>query len=222
MLFRSLPKYRGASPIQTATACGEKETGVTLMKMVLALDAGPVVGIERVPVGPLDTTADVEAKLAQACVPLLARCLPAIATGTQIFTPQIDSAATFCRRLVKGDGVLDFSAPATVLAARINGLNPWPGCSVAINGQPVKLGLADVCSLTDNKPAGTVLGTDADGLLVATGEGTLRLRLLQRPGGKLLPAAEFLRGFPVLPGTVLPSLPLPPLVASAPFTHKRT
>ena len=217
-----LPKYRGASPIQTATACGEKETGVTLMKMVLALDAGPVVGIERVPVGPLDTTADVEAKLAQACVPLLARCLPAIATGTQIFTPQIDSAATFCRRLVKGDGVLDFSAPATVLAARINGLNPWPGCSVAINGQPVKLGLADVCSLTDNKPAGTVLGTDADGLLVATGEGTLRLRLLQRPGGKLLPAAEFLRGFPVLPGTVLPSLPLPPLVASAPFTHKRT
>ncbi len=212
-----LPKYRGASPIQTATACGEKETGVSLMKMVLALDAGPVAGVERIPIGPLDTATEVEAKLAQACVPLLARCLPAIAAGTQIFTPQIDSAATFCRRLAKGDGVLDFTAPAADLAARINGLNPWPGSSVEINGQPVKLGLADVCSLIDYKPPGTILGVDTDGLLVATGQGTLRLRLLQRPGGKLLPAAEFLRGFPVATGTVLPSRPMPALVASAPF-----
>jgi methionyl-tRNA formyltransferase len=214
-----LPKYRGASPIQTATACGETETGVTLMKMVLALDAGPVADAERVPVGPLDSAAEVEAKLAQACVPLLARCLPAIAAGTQNFTPQDDSAATFCRRLTKGDAVLDFAAPASALAARINGLNPWPGCSVEINGQPVKLGLADTChTLYDKRAApGTVLDANADGLLVATGQGTLRLRLLQRPGGKLLPAAEFLRGFPVTAGTVLPSHPMPPLVAPAPF-----
>lgn len=216
-----LPKYRGASPIQTATACGEKETGVTLMKMVLALDAGPVADGERVPVAPLDTATEVEAKLAQACVPLLARCLPAIAAGAQNFTPQVDTAATFCRRLVKADGVLDFGAPAGALAARINGLNPWPGCSAEINGQVVKLGLADVCSLIDYKPPGTVLGADADGLLVATGQGTLRLRLLQRPGGKLLPAAEFLRGFPVAVGTVLPSLPMPPLVATVPFPYRK-
>ena len=216
-----LPGYRGASPIQTATACGEKETGVTLMKMVLALDAGPVAGVERVPVGPLDTAADVEAKLAQACVPLLARCWPAIAAGKQIFAPQDPAAATFCRRLVKEDGALDFSAPAIALAARINGLNPWPGCSTEINGQPVKLGLADVCSLIDYKPPGTVFGSDAEGLLIATGQGALRLRLLQRPGGKLLPAAEFLRGFPVPAGTVLPSRPMPALVAAAPFPHRK-
>jgi methionyl-tRNA formyltransferase len=216
-----LPRYRGASPIQTATACGDRETGVTLMKMVLALDAGPVAAVERVPVDPLDTAAEVEASLGQACVPLLARCLPAIAAGTQVFTPQEDSAATFCRRLVKADGVLDFAAPAAALAARINGLNPWPGCSVEINGQSVKLGLADVSSLIDYKPVGTVLGTDADGLLVATGRGTLRLRRLQRPGGKLLPAAEFLRGFPVAPGTILPSQPLTALVSSAPFPRPK-
>ena len=212
-----LPKYRGASPIQTATACGEKETGVTLMKMVLALDAGPVAGVERVPVGPLDTATEVEAKLGQACVPLLARCLPAIAAGVQDFTAQDHSAATFCRRLVKGDGVLDFTAPARALATRINGLNPWPGCSVEIRGQPVKLGLADVGSIPDHQPPGTVLSPDQDGLLVATGEGALRLRLFQRPGGRLLPAAEFLRGFPIAPGTVLPSQAMPALVASAPF-----
>jgi methionyl-tRNA formyltransferase len=216
-----LPKYRGASPIQTATAGGEKETGVTLMKMVLALDAGPVAGVERVPVGPLDTAADVEAKLAQACVPLLARCLPAIASGSQAFTPQDATAATFCRRLVKDDGVLDFNAPAAVLAARINGLNPWPGCSVEINGQPVKLGLADTSSLIDYKPPGTVLAPDQNGLLVATGQGALRLCLLQRPGGRLLPAAEFLRGFPVAPGTVLPSQPMPALVAPTPFPYRK-
>lgn len=228
-----LPRYRGASPIQTATACGERETGVTLMKMVLLLDAGPVADVERVPIGPLDTAAEVETRLAQACVPLLARCLPAIAAGSQAFTPQDPAAATFCRRLEKGDGVLDFAAPAPALAARINGLNPWPGCSIALNDLPVKVGLADaanatslapeICNIIDDKfPApGTVLGTDAAGLLVATGLGILRLRRLQRPGGKMLSAGEFLRGFPVAPGTLVPSQPMPPLVAAAPFPHRK-
>lgn len=215
-----LPQYRGASPIQTATACGEKETGLTLMKMVLALDAGPVAAVERVSVGPLDTAAEVEVKLARAGVPLLTRCLPAIAAGTQSFTPQNDAGATFCRRLVKGDGVLDFSAPAAVLAARINGLNPWPGCAVEIGGQPVKLGLADAVPSGGDAP-GTVTGADGAGLLVATGQGTLRLRRLQRPGGRLLPAAEFLRGFPVAPGTVLPSSPMPALAAREPFARRK-
>jgi len=224
-----LPKYRGASPIQTATACGDRETGVTLMKLVLALDAGPVADVERVSIEPLDTATEVETKLAQACVPLLARCVPAIAAETQVFTPQNASDATFCRRLEKADGVLDFSAPATALAARINGLNPWPGCSVVINGQPVKLGLADapsdqeMCNIiryTFPGP-GAVVGHDAVGLLVATGQGILRLRKLQRPGGKLLPAGEFLRGFPVTPGTLLPSHPMPALVSPVPFPRPK-
>lgn len=225
-----LPRFRGASPIQTATACGERETGVTLMKMVLQLDAGPVADVARVPIGPLDTAAEVEARLAQACVPLLARCLPAIVAGRQVFTPQDSAAATFCRRLEKADGVLDFAAPAAALAARINGLNPWPGCSISLNSQPVKLGLADSVSpkgvssplnhLGSAAP-GTVLGADADGLLVAAGQGVLRLRRLQRPGGKMLPAGEFLRGFPLAAGTVLPSQSMPPLVAPTPFPYRR-
>ncbi len=214
-----LPKYRGASPIQTAVACGERETGVTLMRIVRALDAGPVADIERVPVDPLDTALEVEAKLAQACVPLLARSLPKLAAGALEFREQDHAVATYCRKLQKTDGALDFAAPAAAVAARINGLFPWPGCSVPIAGQPVKLGLADVCHLLDDKPAepGTVLGADADGLFVATGQGMLRLRKLQRPGGKMLPASEFLRGFPVPEGTVLPSQPMPELIARQPF-----
>lgn len=219
-----LPEYRGASPIQTATACGAKETGVTLMRMVRQLDAGPVADIERVAIAPHDTAAEVEAKLALACVPLLARCLPQIAAGTQSFMVQDEGRVTFCRKLEKADGVLDFTQPASVLAARINGLMPWPGCAVEINGQVVKLGLADVCSLLDDKPTapGIVVGADAEGLLVGTGQEGLRLRKLQRPGGKMLRAPEFLRGWPVAPGTRLPSQPMPPLVATSPFPRART
>ena len=218
-----LPAYRGAAPIQTAIASGETETGVTLMRLVLQLDAGPVAEVERVGIGPLDTARELEGKLAAACVPLLARCLPRIAGGMQTFTSQVESGATYCRRLEKADGVLDFNAPAATLARRINGLMPWPGCAVVINGQTVKLGLADVGSPLDYQPAGAgaVIGTDADSLLVGTGQGTLRLRLLQRPGGRMLPAAEFLRGFPIAAGTLLPSVPMPPLVARQPFPRPK-
>ncbi len=219
-----LPKYRGASPVQTAIACGERETGATLMRIVPKLDAGPVSDSERVPIAPLDTATEVEAKLAQACVPLLARALPKLDAGTLIFTGQDEAVATYCRKLTKEDGLLDFHATATELAGRINGLMPWPGPSVEIGGQPVKLGLADAspageCHILDDNAAapGTVLGADAEGLLVATGRGTLRLRKLQRPGGRMLPTVEFLRGFPVAPGTVLPSRPMPPLAAREPF-----
>ena len=214
-----LPKYRGASPIQTAITRGDTQTGVTLMRMVLPLDAGPVASVERVGITPLDTALDVESKLAETCVPLLARCLSAIATGTQTFTEQNHAQATYCRRLEKADGVLDFHQPAATISARINGLMPWPGCVVEINGQPVKLGLAD--ALAASGPAGVVLGPDADGLLVGTGQGTLRLRKLQRPGGRMLSAAEFLRGWPVAPGTRLPSRPMPRLESPEPFPRSK-
>ncbi len=205
-----LPKYRGASPIQTAIANGERETGVTLMRIVRKLDAGPVADVERVAIAPLDTALDVETKLAAACVPLLKRALPKLAANTLAFAEQHDAAATYCRKLEKEDGAIDFAAPAATLAARINGLFPWPTCSVEFNGQPIKLGLADARDGTGTP--GTVLSADRDGLLVATGRGALRLLRLQRPGGRMLPADEFLRGFPIAAGTQLASRPMPDLL----------
>lgn len=210
-----LPKYRGASPIQSAIASGESATGVTLMRIVRRLDAGPVADVEGVAIDALDTAADVETKLGAACVPLVRRALPRLAEGTLGFTPQDDAAATYCRKLAKEDGALDLTAPARVLAARINGLFPWPGCTIEISGQVVKLGLADVARIAEaGATPGEVLGHDSDGLLVATGDGVLRLRRLQRPGGRQLPAAEFLRGFPVPAGSKLPSRPMPGLVTT--------
>jgi methionyl-tRNA formyltransferase len=224
-----LPKYRGASPIQSAVASGERETGVTLMRIVRRLDAGPIADIERVSVDVLDTALEVETKLAAACVPLLKRALPSLAAGTLTFTPQDDAAATFCRKLQKDDGVLDFSVAATVLAARVNGLFPWPGCVMEISGQSIKLGLADVAvsdggetgaaselgSGPHRRAAGEVIGANREGLLIATGEGVLRIRRLQRPGGRMLSAAEFIRGFAVPSGARIPSHPMPLLVTVA-------
>lgn len=230
-----LPKYRGASPIQTAIANGERETGVSLMRIVRQLDAGPVADVERVSIAPRDTALDIERKLAAACVPLLVRTLPRLATNNLVFVEQDHAAATFCRRMVKDDGRLDFAAPATELAARINGLFPWPACSVEIAGQAIKIGLADVFDaqanpgvfhLLSDKPVGTAVGADAEGLLVKSGagegSGVLRCLRLQKPGGKMLPAPEFLRGSPIAAGTVLPSQPLPVLVDSKPFPYKKT
>ncbi|MDE3083739.1 MAG: methionyl-tRNA formyltransferase [Verrucomicrobiota bacterium] len=212
-----LPKYRGASPIQTAIACGERETGVTLMRIVRKLDAGPIADAERVPIGLGDTTSEVEARLAAACVPLLKRALPRLADGTLRFSPQDDSRATYCRLLTKEDGAIDFAALAAELTARINGLFPWPGCATEILGQTIKLGQADFEPVAENAAPGTVLGADAGALRVAAGQGILRLLRLQRPGGRMLAAADFLRGFPIVPGTVLPSRPMQPLVGAAPF-----
>jgi methionyl-tRNA formyltransferase len=212
-----LPRYRGASPIQTSVASGDSTTGMTLMRIVRELDAGPVGDVEPVEIAPLDTASEVEAKLAAASVALLARSLPLLRDGTLDFKAQDHSGATFCRRLGKADGVLDFARPAAELAARVNGLNPWPGVSVDISGTAVKFGLAEMLGSPAPDQAGRVIGSDAEGLLVATGAGVLKVRRLQRPGGKMLGAAEFLRGFPVAAGTVLSSAPMPALVAGAPF-----
>lgn len=212
-----LPKYRGASPIQSAIAAGETETGMTLMRIVRELDAGPVAGAERVAISALDTARDVEARLAAAAVPLVARSLPLLGRGELPFRAQDGARPSYCRRLGKADGVLDFSAPAAVLAARVNALHPWPSVAVEVAGTTIKLGLADAAAGGPGGIPGAVLGGDAQALLVATGSGVLRMRRLQRPGGRMLGAPEFLRGFPIAPGTVLPSLPMPPLVAESPF-----
>ena len=204
-----LPRFRGASPIQTAVASGERVTGVSLMRIVRRLDAGPVAASETVPIGPRDTAADVEARLAAACVPLLARTLAPLLRGDLVFSEQDESRATRCRRLVKEDGRLDFSAPARVLAARINGLFPWPSASLDLGGQSIRLGLAEAPEgCTPAAPPGAVLGADSEALLVSAGGGILRILRLQRPGGRMLPAPEFLRGLPVPAGTVIASAPM--------------
>lgn len=212
-----LPALRGASPIQGAIVSGATESGVSLMRMVLRLDAGPVLDIERVPIAPQDTAADLERALARACVPLMARGLEAMLEPSPPLREQDDGAATFTRRLRKEDGRLDFAAPAALLARRVNGLYPWPGTFFELAGETIKTGLASASAEAAGAAPGTVLDGASDALRVATGAGVLHLLRLQRPGGRMLEAAEFLRGRPIASGTVLASAPMPELIAPAPF-----
>lgn len=216
-----LPKFRGAAPIQAAIVAGDATTGVTLMRMVLRLDAGPVLDVERVTVDELETGATLDEKLSHACVPLVARNLAQLFAEAPPLQPQDEAQATFTRRLRKEDGSLDFRAPAAVLARRINALFPWPGAFFNWSGEIIRVGLAEADEAVSSSGAmlpGTVLAPgERPGLMVATGGGALRLLRLQRPGGRMLPAAEFLRGHPLPPGTLLPSAVMPELIAATPF-----
>ncbi len=212
-----LPKYRGASPIQSAIVSGDLETGVSFMRLVKEMDAGPVLDVERVSIDRLDTALDLESKLSQACVPLLQRCLPEVLTGEPKPQPQIDREATYVRKLAKGDGALDFNRPASEVARRVNGLFPWPGTRFEYSGAILKAGLADHDESDSGESPGCVLGLKPDGLGIACGSGTLYLKRLQRPGGKMLDAESFLRGFELPIGAILDSAKAPSLVETRHF-----
>ncbi len=207
-----LPKYRGASPIQSAIASGENETGVSLMRIVREMDAGPVLDVEKVSINNTDTFIEIENKLAQACVPLLERNLEKIFSGESNPKPQVDSESTYVRKLTKDDGTLDFNRPASELAKRINGLYPWPGTRFFDGESIIKLGLAGSEETTTAQAPGEVLGLMPEGLAVACGSGVLFLKRLQRPGGKMLDAESFLRGYELPEGTILDSNKMTQLV----------
>ena len=210
-----LPKLRGASPIETAIATGETRTGVTLMRIVRQLDAGPIMDAEAVDIEADDDRAAVYAKLAQACVPLLRRAIPRLQDGGFRFQPQDDLQATHCRIINKEDGAMDFRAPARELHDRCRAFQPWPGAYFDFAGVRLRVGASKLDGAAPGVAPGTVLPWAAacEGLPVQTGCGVLLLTRLQRPGGRMLPAADFLRGFPVPAGSVLPSQPMPPLVS---------
>ena len=205
-----LPAYRGASPIETALALGEKETGVTLMRVVPRMDAGPIIDVESVLVSGEDTGASLREKIASACVPLMGRNLDALFAGRCVEKPQDETQATYCRKLTKADGHMDFRVPAQLLAHRIQAFRTWPGVSFPFGGLRIRVGKSSVedLSLLPGKVA-----CDREGKLsIGTGQGALVVHELQKPGGRMLPARDFLRGFAIPDGTILESELMPGLL----------
>ncbi len=216
-----LPAYRGPAPIEAAIANGEKETGVTLMQMASKVDAGPTLDCKKVPINPHDTSAHLREKLGLACVPLIHQCLPAILERKAVFNKQDSNRASYTRLLGKSDGHLDFRKSADELVDRIRALQPWPGCYFEYERMRIKIGQADLLEgATGGKPGEVVDGGDKT-LAVATGKGVLRILTLQRPGGRTLPAEEFLRGFPISAGTMLANGEMLPLSSSKPFLMRK-
>jgi methionyl-tRNA formyltransferase len=215
-----LPRLRGASPIHTAVAIGLEETGVSLMRIVPKLDAGPVADVERVPIGAEDTAPDIHARLGQACVPLIDRCLPRIADESIQFTEQDSARVTYCRIIEKTDRCLDFNSSAQVLANRVRAFVPWPGTAFPVDDVEIRILAARAVDHSGDEVPGTLLA-DADGVRICCAEGALELIQLQRPGGKPLPTDAFVHGFPLTSGRVVESREMRPLESREPFPYRR-
>ncbi len=190
-----LPRWRGAAPIQRAIMAGDPETGVCVMRMEAGLDTGPVLACERTPIGPRDTAGTVHDRLAEMGAPLMVRSLAALDAGETVAVRQPEHGVTYARKIDKAEARIDWARRAAELDAHVRGLSPAPGAWCEIGGQRVRVLLARP-EAGEGAP-GEVLD---DHLLVACGEGALRLEILQRAGRAPMDVETFLRGFPVPAG----------------------
>ncbi len=190
-----LPRWRGAAPIHRAIETGDRETGVTIMGMEEGLDTGPMMLIERVAIEDSDTTGSLHDKLAALGGRMIVEALRKMAQGQLASTPQPEEGVTYAAKIAKEEARLDFNLPAEVLWRRVRAFNPFPGAQGQVDGVTVKLWNAELAP--GKGEPGQVLAADAQGIVVACGEGALRLLELQKPGGKRLPAQEFLKSFPL-------------------------
>ena len=195
-----LPRYRGAAPVHRAVIAGETTTGVTIMRVVLALDAGAMLARVERPVGPNDTSDQVERDLASLGAAVLVQTLDRMAAGPVNEVPQDDSLANYAHRLTKEDGLVDWSRTAHEIHNQIRGLHPWPHAYSYLDGQRLILWRSTWSDEPVEADPGTVLDADGDELRVATGRGTLLITELQAEGRRVARTREFLAGRQITAG----------------------
>lgn len=202
-----LPKYRGAAPIQWALLNGDPETGVTIMKMDAGLDTGAIVSSEATAIAPEDNAETLHDRLARLGAKLLVKTIPEYAAGRLPLRPQPAEGVSYARKIRKEDGRIDWRRPARELWHQVRALVPWPGAfsHLPAGSRPQLLKIWSVQPDRQVGEPGSVLAADRTGIVVGCGEGSLRIHLLQREGGRRLNAAEFLAGFPLQPGQRLES-----------------
>ena len=187
-----LPRWRGAAPIQRAILAGDSETGVCIMQMDAGLDTGAVLHRESLPITADDTAASLHDKLAALGARLI---VEALAKSPLTPTAQPGLGATYAAKIDKAEAWLDWRLPALQLARQVRAFNPFPGAAARVGGGSIKVWRADVAT---NEGAlaepGTVVAADKSGIVVACGQGALRLTEVQKAGGKRLPVAQFLAG----------------------------
>ncbi len=197
-----LPRWRGAAPIQRAIMAGDGETGVTIMRMEEGLDTGPILMVERVPIGPRTTGGTLHDTLAALSARLVVEVIDALAAGTLAETPQPGEGATYAAKLEKHEAAIDWRAPAAHIERRVRALAPRPGAWLAHEGERIKVLAAERVAGATDAPPGTIID---DALAVACGDGAaLRPTRLQRAGKAAMDRDAFLRGRPITAGTRLP------------------
>jgi methionyl-tRNA formyltransferase len=202
-----LPRYRGAAPVHRAVMAGERTTGVTIMRVVRALDAGPMLSRQERAIGPEETSESVEHDLSRLGAGLLIRTIGEIAAGTAREVPQNEADSTYAPRLTKADGLIDWARSSQAIHDQVRGLHPWPHAFTFLDGERLIIHRTSPPRDTSaGQPPGTILVAEGDDLMVATGEGgALRVMELQAEGGRLLRVREFLAGHRIRPWRQLTS-----------------
>jgi methionyl-tRNA formyltransferase len=190
-----LPRYRGAAPVQRAVLAGDSETGVTIMRIVRELDAGPMFAKVVVPIGADATSADVEHELALAGAELLVDVVNQIAAGTAREQPQDHALATYAPKITRDEGEIDWTKAAAAIHNQVRGLTPWPHAWTHLDHARLIIARsAPEPSRDVAAPPGTIVEAGGDVLRVATGQGTLRVLSVQPEGRRAMSAREFLAG----------------------------
>lgn len=200
-----LPRWRGPSPIQSAVLAGDTETGVSIMRLVLEMDAGDVQLQERTPIGPEENAAELTERLAATGAGMMLRALREVESGTATYTPQDPEHVTHCKMITKADGLIDWTRPAAEIHNQIRGCQPWPVAHCVWGGGKLRIHRSRVVEGNSTHDPGTVSAVEKDRFHVATGDGTLALLELQAPGKRAMACADFLRGNTIQVGDQLGS-----------------
>jgi len=192
--YSLLPKYRGAAPAAWTIINGEDKGGVTTMRLVEKMDAGPIFLQEKITLDPDETTASLQAKLTPVGARLLLETIRKIKTGSLIPRPQDEAGVTFAPMIKKEDGLIDWNQSASVLERRVRGFHPWPSAYTYWQGKLLKILRATVIHTDIRRNPGEVVRADGSGFWVATGTSALSLEMVQLENRKRLPGIEFIRG----------------------------
>ena len=199
-----LPKYRGAAPIQWAVIDGEKESGVTIMQMDEGLDTGDMLAKAIVPLDEKETGGSLFDKLSEAGGRLCVETLAKLEKGEITPEKQGESPTAYASMLDKKMGNIDWNKSSVVIERLVRGLNPWPSAYTHLDGKTLKIWACDVLPQSASKgESGEILEVTKDAIHVQTGDGILVLREIQLAGKARMDAGAFLRGYKVVPGTVL-------------------
>jgi len=191
-----LPRWRGAAPIHRAIEAGDAQTGITIMQMDAGLDTGAMLLAEAIDIAPQDTAGSLHDRLAELGGRLVVEALARLDSLAP--QPQPEAGVSYAGKIAKAEAALDWAQPAVVLARKLRAFNPLPGASAGLAGETVKLWRGE--PVAGSGQPGRILAATAEGIVVACGEGALRLTELQKPGGRRLASADFLRGTPLTPG----------------------
>jgi methionyl-tRNA formyltransferase len=198
-----LPRFRGAAPIAHTILAGDTETGVSVMRLEREMDAGPVAAMRSIKIGPDETTGSLTERLAHLTADAVGDTVEEIAADRVTWTPQDDSLATLAPKIERDDARLDFSEPATALVRRVRAMAPKPGAFAMEGDRPVRILAAEAAPGSSEDAPGTARIADDGSLRIATGDGWLVPRVLQRPGGRALDVRDFQRGRPISDGARL-------------------